>query len=111
MSTLETGRHSQDSKPIAPYFPPRVMPLGSSSHAIFRLLCEPKLNMKLIKSTISSDGSCLEVLRIEDSYTPLHAAARRGVTCLVRLLVESGCFLDAQAVHGQTPFLIACQVS
>ena len=47
----------------------------------------------------------------QNGYTPLHAAARRGEPSLVKLLIEYGCPLDARANHGETAFLISCQVS
>ena len=45
------------------------------------------------------------------SSLPLHVAMRRGAPSVVKLLIEAGSSLDTQAVHGQTLFLVACQVS
>lgn len=82
-----------------------------SDQAVFSLLRESKLNLSLIKSSVTSNQSCLAVKNNGDGYTLLHVAARRGVLSLVRLMVEAGSFLDAQALYGETPFLVACHVS
>ena len=88
------------------YHPPPPPP----PHPIFNAIYQQTLNLDYLQSLISSDPSCLAAVNAGNSYTPLHAAARRGDPALTRLLVEAGSSLEAQGRYGETPFLIACQV-
>ena len=79
-------------------------------HPIHRALYEQDLNFDHIKSLIASDPSALAAVNTQNGYSLLHVAARRGDPALMRLLVQAGCYLDARATNGMTPFMIACQV-
>ena len=93
---------------LSTHYPPPVT--QTPIHPILRLLRDPKLSLDLIKSAVESDPGCLAAVNQQDLFTPLHVAARRGALSVVKLLVEAGSSLDAQAAHGQTPFLVACRV-
>ena len=77
---------------------------------IHKAIYDPKLDLNRIRALISADCSHTAAVNRQNGYSPLHAAARRGDPALTKLLIDSGCFVDARTTIGQTPFLIACQV-
>jgi ankyrin repeat protein len=79
-------------------------------HPIHRAIYEQELNFDHIKGLIASDPSSLAAVNTQNGYSLLHAAARRGNPALMRLLVQSGCYLDARTKKGISPFMVACQV-
>ena len=82
------------------------------AHPIHREIQQPRLNYEQVRALISSEPSCASLPDRQNGYTPLHTAARRGDPQLIRVLIECGAELEARiAGSGQTPFLIACQVS
>ena len=85
--------------------------MAAQIHPLHRAIYEPNLNFDHIRSLIASDPSSLAAVSRQNGYSPLHAAARRGNSALMRLLVEAGCYVDARTSSGLTPFMIACQVS
>lgn len=104
--------HHLPSLPTPSPFPTAEwkLDMAYSSQPIHRAIYEPKLNLDHIKGLFTSDPSCLAAVNRQNGYSPLHAAARRGDPALTKMLVEAGCYIDAHATMGQTPFLIACQV-
>lgn len=85
------------------------------AHPIHNELYQPKLDLSRIQSLISSDPSCVHALNRQNGYMPLHAAARRGDSQLLQLLVVGGAPLEARTSGGSgvgvTAFLMACQVT
>ena len=84
--------------------------MSSSVPLIHKAIYDPKLDLDRIRALIAADCSHAAAVNRQNGYSPLHAAARRGDPALTKVLIDSGCFLDARATNGQTPFLIACQV-
>lgn len=90
---------------------------ATSSHevvdqmAIFDLLMDTRKSIPEIESFVLSNPSCLLSIHISNGCTPLHEAARRGSSRLLRFFVDNGATLEVRGHQGETPFLVACDVS
>lgn len=79
--------------------------------AIFDVLSDPRKTIPDIESFVLSNPSCLGAISIGNGCTPLHEAARRGNSRLIQFFVDSGAVLEVRGNSGETPFLVACDVS
>lgn len=79
--------------------------------AIFDLLSDPRQTIPDIESFVLSNPTCLMSINIGNGCTPLHEAARRGNSRLVRSFIDNGAILEVRGHQGETPFLVACDVS
>lgn len=79
--------------------------------AIHAAVYDPNSTVAAIEAMIMSDLACLSVVDPGTGYTPLHAAARLANTGLIKMLVSHGAAVEAGASNGETPLIVACQVS
>jgi ankyrin repeat protein len=79
--------------------------------AIFDLLSDPTKQLSDVETFVLSNPSCLMSINIGNGCTPLHEAARRGSSRLLRFFVDNGATLEARGNNGETAFLVACDVS
>ena len=77
---------------------------------IFDVMNDPRKQIADIEAFVSSDPSCLGGVD-GHGHTPLHEAARRGSSRLIRFFVRHGANLEVRGHLGETPFLLACDVS
>ena len=64
-----------------------------------------------MEAILWEDPSCLNSANPQNGFTPLHAAARRAHSGLIKLLIKSGADLEAKWRGGETAFIMACKVS
>ena len=96
----------------APVFPPaHVVQAQAFYSPIHTAIYNPNLDLSTIESMILSDPACIHAVHPHDGYTPLHAAVRRAHIGMIKMIVERGADIDARANEGETPLLVACQVS
>ena len=77
---------------------------------IFDVMNDPRKQIAEIESFVSADPSSLGAVN-EYGHTPLHEAARRGSSRLIRFFIRHGANLEVRDQQGGTPFLLACEVS
>lgn len=58
---------------------------------------------------IRKEGADIHVVRAEDGFTPLHAAAESGAFSILRLLAAHGADLNAQDNDGNTALMLAAK--
>ena len=78
---------------------------------IFDILRDPRKSVSDIESFVLADPTCLGAVNDENGCTPLHEAARRGNSQLIRCFVNNGATVEVRGHLGETPFLLACDVS
>lgn len=82
-----------------------------SQAAIFEVLSNPSKTVPEIETYVSANPSCLGGVDEHTGLTPLHEAARRGDSRLIRFFVNHGAVVEVRGHMGETPFLMACDVS
>ena len=96
----------------ASIFPPEHLVQAQSFHSpIHTAIYNPNQDLASIESMVLSDPSCVHRVHPQNGYTPLHAAVRRTHIGMMKIMVEHGADIDARANEGETPLLVACQVS
>ena len=96
----------------ASIFPPEHLVQAQSFYSpIHTAIYNPNLDLASIESMVLSDPSCVHRVHPQNGYTPLHAAVRRTHIGMMKVMVEHGADIDARANEGETPLLVACQVS
>lgn len=83
----------------------------SNESMIFDVLSDPRKEISEIESFVQADPLCLGAISAQSGYTPLHEAARRGDSQLIRFFVENGAVVEVKGHLGETPFFMACNVS
>ena len=79
--------------------------------SIHKAVCDPHLSLDTVEAILWEDPSCLNSANPQNGFTPLHAAARRAHSGLIKLLIKSGADLEARWRGGETAFLMACKVN
>ena len=79
--------------------------------AIFDVLSDPRKTVSEIETFVLASPSCLGAVNAQTGLTPLHEAARRGDSKLIRFFVNNGAVVEVRGHTGETPFLMACAVS
>ena len=85
--------------------------LPGTLSSIHKAVCDPHLSLDTVEAILWEDPSCLNSANPQNGFTPLHAAARRAHSGLIKLLIKSGADLEAKWRGGETAFLMACKVS
>ena len=103
---------SSQQQQQASIFPPEHLVQAQSFHSpIHTAIYNPNQDLASIESMVLSDPSCVHRVHPQNGYTPLHAAVRRTHIGMMKIMVEHGADIDARANEGETPLLVACQVS
>ena len=79
--------------------------------AIFEILSDSRKSIADIESFVRANPSCLGAVNAQNGLTPLHEAARRGDSRLIRFFVNNGAVVEVKGHAGETPLLMACDVS
>lgn len=96
----------------ASIFPPEHLVQAQAFHSpIHTAIYNPNLDLSSIESMILADPACVHRVHPQNGYTPLHAAVRRTHIGMIKVIVEHGADVDVRANEGETPLLVACQVS
>ena len=113
-NTNENVSTSISSPAKLPVFPPDDVVKAQASmyySPIHTAIYNPKLTVADIESIILAYPSCVHANFPQNGYTPLHAAVRRANIGMIKLIVEHGGNIEAKASEGETPLIVACQVS
>ena len=103
---------SSQQQQQASIFPPEHLVQAQSFYSpIHTAIYNPNQDLASIESMVLSDPSCVHRVHPQNGYTPLHAAVRRTHIGMMKIMVEHGADIDARANEGETPLLVACQVS
>ena len=95
-----------------PVFPPSDLVQAQAYHSpIHTAIYDPNIDISYIESMILADPTCLRSTHPQNGYTPLHAAVRRAHIGMIKMIVGHGADIEAKASDGETPFIVACQVS
>ncbi len=78
---------------------------------IFDILSDPRRGLSDVEEHVRSDVACLAAVNTLNGFTPLHEAARRGDSRLIRFFVNNGADVEIGGHNGETPILVACEVS
>ena len=96
----------------APIFPPEHLVQAQAFYSpIHTAIYNPNKEPSSIESMVLSDPACVHRVHPQNGYTPLHAAVRRTHIGIIKMIVGHGADIDARANEGETPLLVACQVS
>ena len=103
---------SSQQQQQASIFPPEHLVQAQSFHSpIHTAIYNPNQDLASIESMVLSDPSCVHRVHPQNGYMPLHAAVRRTHIGMMKIMVDHGADVDARANEGETPLLVACQVS
>ena len=95
-----------------PVFPPEHVVKSQAFYSpIHTAIYDPKISVSDIESMILADPACLRSIHPQNGYTPLHAAVRRAHLGMIKMIVKHGADIEARANEGETPLIVACQVS
>lgn len=113
---MATGMSSAAILPPQPISPsPGVFLQATPTHTdhqptIFDLLGDPRQTIKSIEAFVLACPSCVTSVSPHMGWTPLHDAARKADTKLIRFFLDQGAVLEAQGHVGETPLMVACEV-
>ena len=82
----------------------------SNAPTIFDILLDPRQNVESIEAFILADPSSVRTASPQSGCSPLHEAARRADTRLIRFFLDQGAEVDARGNAGETPLMTACEV-
>ncbi len=82
----------------------------SNLPSIFDIMMDPRQSLDDIESYVLADPSCVKSAHPQSGCSPLHEAARRADTRLIRFFLDQGAEIDARSSSGETPLMTASEV-